>query len=65
MSKTIYVGNPSPWTTPEKMRKCLNSREAIAALDMKEVGGAEVFYSTRCFHAAIRSFVSEVIGKVI
>jgi hypothetical protein len=21
MSKTIYVGNPSPWTTPEKIRK--------------------------------------------
>jgi hypothetical protein len=65
MSKTIYVGNPSPWITPEKMRKLFKQSRGHRSTRHEGGGGAEVFYSARCFHAAIRSFVSEVIGKVI
>jgi RNA recognition motif-containing protein len=73
MSKTIYVGNLSPWTTPEEIRKLFEqygevesmdlatdgysgefqsfgfvrmashgTREAVAALDMKEVDGRSI-----------------------
>jgi hypothetical protein len=43
---------------------CLNSREAIAALDMKEVEGRSILLN-EVLPRGDRSFISEVMGKVI